>query len=205
MKKIVLLLMVSLLCACSANTETDKSEPNKKDAYCSDETDKSSARGIDESADMSGYKDFRETKNQFVDSDMQEALSVFQKKESAILYFGYPSCPWCVEALPVMNEVAKADKQHILYIRTRDDKKELLYTPKQKLEMISYTKQFMEKDDQGEYQLYVPFVVVVKDGKAVSGHIGTVDGHDAHERKMTEKETQELKKIYEDMFSAVTK
>ena len=173
MKKIVLLLMVSLLCACSANTETDK--------------------------------DFRETKNQFVDSDMQEALSVFQKKESAILYFGYPSCPWCVEALPVMNEVAKADKQHILYIRTRDDKKELLYTPKQKLEMISYTKQFMEKDDQGEYQLYVPFVVVVKDGKAVSGHIGTVDGHDAHERKMTEKETQELKKIYEDMFSAVTK
>lgn len=59
--------------------------------------------------------------------------------------------------------------------------------------------------DQGEYQLYVPFVVVVKDGKAVSGHIGTVDGHDAHERKMTEKETQELKKIYEDMFSAVTK
>ena len=31
--------------------------------------------------------------------------------------------------------------------------------------MISYTKQFMEKDDQGEYQLYVPFVVVVKDGK----------------------------------------
>ena len=53
MKKIVLLLMVSLLCACSANTETDKSEPNKKDAYCSDETDKSSACGIDESADMS--------------------------------------------------------------------------------------------------------------------------------------------------------
>ena len=55
MKKIVLLLMVSLLCACSANTETDKSEPNKKDAYCSDETDKSSACG-DESADMSGYR-----------------------------------------------------------------------------------------------------------------------------------------------------
>ena len=51
----------------------------------------------------------------------------------------------------------------------------------------------------------MPFVVVVKDGKAVSGHIGTVDGHDAHERKMTEKETQELKKIYENMFSAVTK
>ena len=71
--------------------------------------------------------------------------------------------------------------------------------------MISYTKQFMEKDDDGEYQLYVPFVVVVKDGKAVSGHIGTVDGHDAHERSMTDKEKQELKKLYEDMFSAVSK
>lgn len=104
-----------------------------------------------------------------------------------------------------MNEVAKADKQHILYIQTRDDKKELLYTQDQKKEMISYTKQFMEKDDEGEYQLYVPFVVVVKDGKAVSGHIGTVDGHDAHERSMTDKEKQELKKLYEDMFSAVSK
>ncbi len=205
MKKIVLLMLVSLLCACSANTKADKTEQNKKDTYCSDETDKSSACGIDESADMSGYKDFKETENQFVNSDMQEALSVFQKKESAILYFGYPNCPWCVEALPVMNEVAKENKQHILYIRTRDDKKELLYTPKQKKELISYTKQFMEKDDEGEIQLYVPFVVVVKDGNAVSGHIGTVDGHDAHERKLTEKETQELKKIYADMFSAVAK
>ena len=121
MKKIVLLMLVSLLCACSANTKADKTEQNKKDAYCSDETDKSSACGIDESADMSGYKDFKETENQFVDSDMQEALSVFQKKESAILYFGYPNCPWCVEALPVMNAVAKEDKQHILYIRTRDE------------------------------------------------------------------------------------
>ena len=84
---------------------------------------------------MSGYKDFRETKNQFVDSDMQEALSVFQKKESAILYFGYPSCPWCVEALPVMNEVAKADKQHILYTNKRCTRRSFSYTPKQKLEM----------------------------------------------------------------------
>ncbi|MCR0328029.1 transporter accessory protein [[Clostridium] innocuum] len=205
MKKIVLLLMVSLLCACSANTKTEQTKTNTKDSYCSDESDKSSACDIDESADMSGYQDFKDTKNQFVESDMKEALSVFQKKESAILYFGYPGCPWCVEALPIMNEVAKADKQHILYIQTRDDKKELLYTQDQKKEMISYTKQFMEKDDEGEYQLYVPFVVVVKDGKAVSGHIGTVDGHDAHERSMTDKEKQELKKLYEDMFSAVSK
>lgn len=75
--------MVSLLCACSANTKKEQTKTNTKDSYCTDESDKSSACGIDESADMSGYQDFKDTKNQFVESDMKEALSVFQKKESA--------------------------------------------------------------------------------------------------------------------------
>ena len=45
-----------------------------------------------------------------------------------------------------------------------------------------------------------PFVVVVKKGKAIKANIGTVEGHDAHERKMNEKEKRQLRKIYDAMF-----
>ena len=58
----------------------------------------------------------------------------------------------------------------------------------------------MNKDNEGEYQIYVPFVIVIKDGKVVSGHIGTVEGHDAHERKMNDQEKQDLQDIYTEMF-----
>ena len=36
--------------------------------------------------------------------------------------------------------------------------------------------------------------------KWYAGHVGTVDGHDAHERKMNEQEKKDLQSIYEDMF-----
>ena len=48
--------------------------------------------------------------------------------------------------------------------------------------------------------MYVPMVVEMKDGKVKNTHIGTVDSYDPNEREMTEEETQELKKIYEEFF-----
>lgn len=201
MKKIILLVLVGLLCACSTNTGDKQAETEKKNNYCSEEGESSCA--IEESADMSSYEGFQDEEHQFIQVDMEEALSVFDNKESAILYFGYPDCPWCIEAVPLMNEAAKETQQHILYIRTRDENKELLYTKEQKQEVISKLSDYMEKNEDGEYELYVPFVVVVKDGKAISANIGTVDGHDAHERKMSEDEVSQLKKTYEDMFSAL--
>ena len=61
----------------------------------------------------------------------------------------------------------------------------------------------MNQDEEGKYQLYVPFVVFVKNGKIMNAHIGTVDGHDAHERTMTEDEQKELTKIYDEMFQSI--
>lgn len=199
MKKIIPFLILLLLCGCAGNTEEKKVEP-AKNTYCGDEN-KDGACGLEEPADMSGYEDFDSKDSRFVKSEMKEALAMFKEGKSGILYFGYPKCPWCVEALPIMNEIAKEDNLNIHYIRTRDDDKKLLYTEQEKKEFIQYTEKYLEKDDEGNYQIYVPFVVVVKDGKAISGHIGTVDSHDAHERKMNEKEKKELKALYTKMFA----
>lgn len=57
--------------------------------------------------DMSDYDGFQDRDNVFVKSDMAEAIQLFQNKKDAILYFGFPDCPWCIEALPIMDESAK--------------------------------------------------------------------------------------------------
>ena len=54
----------------------------------------------------------------------------------------------------------------------------------------------MSSNDEGILTLYVPLVLVVKDGKVIDGHEGTLDSHDATERKMTDDEKKELTQIY---------
>lgn len=199
-KLIPFLLLCVLLSGCTRTTNTKDKASNKDSnvSYCGEDNESASC-GIG-SMDMSAYEGFTDKNNVFVKSDMKEAIAMFEEKKSGILYFGFPACPWCVEALPIMDEVAKTNKKTIHYVETRDEKKKLLYTQEQKKTLIPYAKEFLEKKD-GEYQLYVPLVLVVKDGKAIYGHTGTVDDHDAHKRKMTTKEKAELKKIYEEMFS----
>lgn len=201
MKKIVPILILLLLCGCASKpAESESKSKTNTSNYCGDNT-KDAACSIEEPADMSGYEDFDGKDSRFAQATMKEALALFKEGKSGILYFGYPKCPWCIDALPVMNEIAKEDGLTIQYIRTRDDDKKLMYSEEEKKELISYTEKYLNKDDEGDYQIFVPFVVVVKEGKAISGHIGTVDSHDAHERKMSSEETKELKNIYKTMFA----
>lgn len=129
-----------------------------------------------------------------------EAIDFFQEGKTGILYFGFEDCPWCQQAVPILKEVASEYGQEVIYIQTRDADRNLLYTEEQKQEIIPYIEQYMSENDEGQLSLFVPCVVVVKDGKAIGGHVGTVDGHDAHEREMSEQEQAELKKTYEEMF-----
>lgn len=195
-RKLLVGMVLLLMFGCSAKPDNTAKNTDK---YCGDGSKEASC-DINVGADMSKYKDFDLKENQFTASTMKDALAMFKEHKSGILYFGFPKCPWCIEAIPIMNEVAKADHIRIQYIRTRDDDKNLMYTEEQKKELIPYVKQFLEKDDDGKYALFVPFVVVVKDGKAICGHIGTVDSHDAKKRKMNTQEKKELKAIYESMF-----
>lgn len=196
MKKAFLCVLLILLCGCSTSTSNSKQPEDHNATYCDD----SKGCGFGEKADMSGYENFDTKNSMFEESDMAHLLTAIKEKKSGIFYLGYPKCPWCIEAIPVLNDIAKKHNQSIAYVRTRDDDSELIYTPDQKKELISYASTYMNLDDEGEYQIYVPFVLVIKDGKVVAGHVGTVDGHDAHERKMNEQEKKDLQSIYEDMF-----
>ena len=59
----------------------------------------------------------------------------------------------------------------------------------------------MSNNDEGVLTLYVPLVLVVKNGKVIDGHEGTSESHDANEGKMTNDEKEQLTKIYTKLMS----
>ena len=58
----------------------------------------------------------------------------------------------------------------------------------------------LEKNKDGNPHLYVPEVVVIKDGDIINHHLGTLEAHDATKRKMSENERTQLKDFYLKMF-----
>lgn len=185
MKKIMIAFAALLLCACSSGGS----------GSCPERMIEPSG----ERADMSGYGTLEDAEHVFYEKTMDEIVTMFEEKQSGIIYFGYVGCPWCAEAIPIMNEVAKTRGLTICYAPTYDGEKYTLQGDIRET-IFSYLNDFLSENDEGEKTMYVPFVVVVKDGEVIAAHEGTVSSHNAHERTMTDSEIIELTNTYQDMF-----
>ena len=186
MKKLLLILLSLTLCACQAQIKPTSSTSKK-------------ACDVTREEETCNSKDDSNTK--FNEISFDEAIQYFTKEKSGVLYFGYSSCPWCKEAKPVLKKVAQKNGIDIQYVKVRDDKKNRLYTDDQKTIIEPYIQDYMSNNDEGILTLYVPLVLVIKNGKVIDGHEGTLDSHDATERKMTDDEKEELTKIYTKLMS----
>lgn len=144
-------------------------------------------------ADMSGYKGFTDKDHVFETATADDIIKALDGKKTFTLYFGFDTCPWCIEAVPVLNEAAKEYKTKVMYNNTRPNG-----TEHSNREMPDYQKIV---NRLGISQLYVPYVVFVRKGEIVKRNEGTVDGHDATSAKMTAAQRQELLDIYRDGFA----
>ncbi len=187
----MLLLIVLVLFGCAK-----KDESSNNTHYCNDDE---GTCGVSEENTLD-YEGFDDQEHIFIESSMNDVIKMFEKKQSGIVYFGYPKCPWCIEAVPVMNECAKLYNKNIYYVRTKDDNGKYLYTDQEKKKLFVYIKDYLDCDDKGNKHLFVPYVLVIKDGNIVQNHLGTVKTHDSENRKMTKEETEELESIYKKMF-----
>ncbi len=153
-------------------------------------------------SDMSHYEGFTDTNHVFYDMEVKDIKQAIDQKETVVVYFGFSSCPWCVEALPILNDVAKEYSQSIGYIDTRKDaswQSNLDITDYDVV--VEYLGDYLEYDDNGIKHLYTPMLFFIKDGEVVASHQGTVEDHDAHERQMTEEEQEQLKETYQNAFA----
>lgn len=123
------------------------------------------------------------------------------KSGSGIIYLGFPNCPWCKEATPILNSVAKAKNVKEIYYYNHKDIRQ--NNTKEYQALVSLLSDFLTADEDGNKKIYAPTVIFVQNGKIKGIHVGTVDTHDATKRKMTSDEKKQLKKIYSDFIDQV--
>lgn len=153
----------------------------------------------------------------------EEVIDVI-KKGTGIIYLGYPECPWCRSALPVLLEAAKDYKiDTIYYINMHDERDyyevkdgklvykkddngndikgtkgyfKLLSALDSELEEYTVTDNDGKEYDTGEKRIYVPLIIFVHDGKIVGTHLSTVDTQESGYDELTDEEYDELNGIY---------
>lgn len=204
MKKWMMLLIGALLISgCSTKTAAPAPTPETTPMPTVETTPEPTAESAAQPgnnpnpADMSRYSGFTETDNQFVEITMQQSLDMAAEGQSFIIYYGKPECPWCVEAIPVLNDAAREKDLLVYYVDTNQtgNYSEAMYD-----QLMTLFAGWLESDEEGEEHFYVPAVAVLIDGKVAANHIATVDTHDPYERKMTEEEAQQLKERYSEMM-----
>ena len=133
-----------------------------------------------------------------------EAAKTLIESGTGVLVFSFPSCPWCQEALPVLNEVAtEFGETPVFYLNVRQLSRGEAETEYEQLAQL--LEPYLETDEDGELVIYVPDVFFIREGEVVGHHLGTTDDHDAHERLMTTEEVDKLKETYLTLFKTWAK
>lgn len=162
-----------------------------------------------------------EEENKIVYASQDDILKLFENG-TGVIYFGFPDCPWCRNAVPVLIEAAKEEDIPKIYyynaVSERDVKKLDNGEIKTEEEGSTFYRQILDKlgDKASSYEgleddrikrLYFPTVVFIKNGEIISLHEGTVSSQKDPLVALTEEEKLSLKNIYvkgmEDTFASV--
>ena len=154
--------------------------------------------------------------HRFVISSEDEIRQLLTDGEG-VIYFGFPNCPWCRNALEPMNAAAKRvglEKIHYLNVLDIRDQKSLnesgeIVVEKEGTEFYQYlleelgdfAPEYPNLNDSSVRRILVPLVVSVVDGEVVASHLGTVDSQTDPYEPLTEEQFQELVTLYAMTFS----
>lgn len=149
-------------------------------------------------------------------STFEEIENVITSK-TGIIYFGFPECPWCRNAVPVLIDTAKElgiekiyyfnaldirDQKHI------DDNGNIIVDKegtKEYQKLIGLLKDHLPVyeglNDDSIKRLYFPTVLFVKDGKIIGLHTSTIASQKDPYNGLDNDQYQELKNIYSDYIN----
>ncbi|MFV0379433.1 MAG: hypothetical protein ACK5KQ_01185 [Anaerorhabdus sp.] len=150
-------------------------------------------------ADMSGYTLLSDEDHVFVSTTMKEAITIFKKSSKAVVYMGYVGCPFCQSAVPIINEIAKANDAVVYYVDTQNEAN----TEDDFNNLKELLKDHLATDQNGNPTLYVPQLTFIKDKEIIKNHIGVAPSAETYE--MSDEQKDELRVIYQEMFDALNK
>ena len=212
-KLLLVILLVFMLSAC--NKESDAVRFKKEYESINGKTLKRSSHKV---------KSLSISKNNPIKyASYDEVIDVI-KNGTGIIYLGYPECPWCRSALPVLLESAKDYKiDTIYYINMHDERDyyevkdgKLVYKKDDNGNELKGTKGYFKllkaldselgsytvtddagkEYDTGEKRIYVPLIIFVNEGKIIGTHLSTVDTQENGYDELTDDEYDELNGIY---------
>lgn len=122
------------------------------------------------------------------------------KSGTGIIYFGFPDCPWCQEAVPVLLKVAKEmDIDKIYYFNPSEIRDNETASYKEIVKLLGSN---LTTDENGKARLYVPDVYFVSGGKIIGHNLKTVTSQlNPTTDPLTDTQKTELKLIYKRLIS----
>lgn len=128
--------------------------------------------------------------NPMIYKTADEIVEMIDSKETFVIYFGFPDCPWCRSVLPTLIDVATSlNIEKIYYVDVKDirdvkeiDENEKIKTTKEGSEgyykllkkLDSVLSEYILRTSDGktidtkEKRIMAPNVIVIKDGKPKS-------------------------------------
>ena len=213
MKKIITCLMAVLLLAGCSSTPKANSEDALKFKAEYEALNGTKTDSGNEFLDMSISKS-----NEIVYADINKVMEILDTE--GVIYFGFPECPWCRNAVPVLLEAAAEEEVPVYYFNAkpyRDDLslddagKVVVNKEKDEEYQMIYDKLYDSLpvydglNDETIKRLYFPSVVFVKDGKVISFQEGTVSSQEDPSIAMSKEQHDELKANYVKSFQDIKK
>lgn len=123
----------------------------------------------------------------------EEELIDLLERGTGVLYFGYNTCPWCRNVVPVLiDTVKKSNVDNIYYADLHKLDMKLIRS-----KLYKILNSYLRDDEEGKKVLAVPDVYFIKKGKIIGHHRGAVDGYNNPYKKMKSREKKELSNIYQ--------
>lgn len=164
--------------------------------------------------------------NPFIYKSAKDIVESMDNEETFIVYFGFPTCPWCRSVLPTLISVAKdngVDK--IYYVNVKDIRDVMELNDKGKPEVKTngtedYNK-LLEKLDNvlsdytltdedgkevktGEKRIYAPNIITVIDGKAKKITTGISDKQTDGYMELTDEMIDDMKDAFKKVINEYT-
>lgn len=153
------------------------------------------------------------TNNVIKYSTYDELLEII-KSGTGVIYLGYPECPWCRNLVPTMLMAAnEVSLDTIYYLNIKEDRDLMILDENKKVvtkkegsknyyELVDALSSILddyilttnqgEEVNTGKKRIYVPIIILIKDGKIIGHHVDTVESQKDPYVLLSDVEQEEL-------------
>jgi hypothetical protein len=145
--------------------------------------------------------------NPFIIASFEEVTAQL-KWGTGIIAFGFPGCPYCPNAFPILEKAFTKKnigryagfRGKILYYDFYDDRE--THNERYRI-IVDYLKEFLPADESGNPRIYSPDIFFIASGKIVGNHLGTIPGLENPHDPLNDQQEAELLKIYTDLIEKI--